>query len=165
MSESRVGYSTYQITLHWLIAAMVIFQLFFGESMTTLVDAAEEGRVLSPAEQAMGSAHYWVGLLILGLVIVRVAVRWIQGAPKPAKSGPIWMQLAARASHALFYLMLLINPILGLLAFYVGDPWGDIHSLNRPVFVVLIVTHAAASLFHQFWFRDGTLRRMVSPTR
>ncbi|WP_348625674.1 cytochrome b/b6 domain-containing protein [Mesorhizobium sp. LNHC221B00] len=87
------------------------------------------------------------------------------GAPRPADRGPVWMRIAARGSHGLFYLVLLATPIVGLLAFYVGDPWGDIHSLSKPVFIVLISVHALAALFHQYWLRDGTLKRMLSPGR
>ncbi|MER9330651.1 cytochrome b [Mesorhizobium sp. M0152] len=165
MSETRLGYSTYQIALHWIIASLVLFQLFFGESMTTVVDAAEEGTAVSPADQTLGSAHYWVGISILVLVIARLVMRLVSGTPKPAEGGTRWMQIAAQISHGLFYLLLLATPLVGLLAFYVGDPWGDIHSLNKPVFMVLISVHALAALFHQYWLRDGTLKRMLSPGR
>ncbi|TRC99651.1 cytochrome b [Mesorhizobium sp. WSM4303] len=165
MSETKLGYSSYQIALHWIIAALVLFQLFFGESMTTVVDAAEDRAAVSPADQTLGSAHYWVGISILVLVVARLIMRLVSGAPKPADRGPGWMQVAARVSHGLFYLLLLATPFVGLLAFYAGDPWGDIHSLNKPVFIILISTHASAALFHQYWLRDGTLRRMLSSGR
>lgn len=165
MTETRIGYSSYQIALHWIIAALVLFQLLFGESMTTVIDAAENGAAVSPADQVLGSAHYWVGISILALVFVRLVMRLISGAPRSADRGPVWMRIAARGSHGLFYLLLLATPIVGLLAFYVGDPWGDIHSLNKPVFIVLISVHALAALFHQYWLRDGTLKRMLSPGR
>ena len=42
-TQPRSGYSSLQIALHWSIAALVLVQLLFGESMTTVVDAAEEG--------------------------------------------------------------------------------------------------------------------------
>ncbi|TGT70893.1 cytochrome b [bacterium M00.F.Ca.ET.159.01.1.1] len=157
------GYSTYQITLHWLIAVLVLFQLFFGESMTTVADAAENGQPASASDQALGSAHYWVGLAILALVLVRLVLRLASGAPAPANRGRRWMQIAAHASHGLFYVLLLATPAAGLLAFYVGDPWGDIHSLAKPAFIVLIAVHALAALYHQFWLKDGTLKRMFSP--
>lgn len=163
--ETKPGYSAIQIGLHWVIAALVLFQIFFGESMTAVVDAAEEGQQVSPTDQALGSAHFWVGIAILALVALRLAIRFVSGAPKPASDGPGWMQTAARVSHGLFYLLLLATPIVGLLAFYVGDPWGDIHSMNKPAFIILIAIHFVASLYHQLWLKDGTLTRMLSPTK
>jgi cytochrome b561 len=74
------------------------------------------------------------------------------------------MQVAARASHGIFYVLLLATPEIGLLAFYLGDPWGDVHSLAKPAFIVLIAVHAVAALYHRFWLKDGTLRRMLSPS-
>lgn len=165
MSENRLGYSSYQIALHWCVALLVLFQLFFGESMTAVVDATEEGHQISGADQALGSAHYWVGLVVLVLVALRLGLRFASGAPKPADAGPKWMEAAARASHALFYFLLLAAPVAGLLAFYLGDPWGDIHSLAKPVFIVLIAVHVLAALYHHFWLRDGTLKKMMVPVR
>lgn len=133
--------------------------------MTTVVDATEEGPPVSSADQALGSAHYWVGLVVLVLVALRLGLRFVAGAPKPADAGPKWMQAAARASHALFYVLLLAMPILGLPAFYLGDPWGDIHALGKPAFIVLIVIHVLAALYHHFWLRDGTLKKMMVPVR
>ena len=150
MAETRVGYSSYQIALHWIIAALVLFQLVFGESMKMVVNAAERGRQISATDQTMGSAHYWVGIAILALVVLRLVLRLATGAAAPASDGPRWMHLAASASHALFYVLLLATPVLGLLAFYVGDPWGDIHSWSKPAFIVLISVHALAAFYHQF---------------
>lgn len=163
MSESRVGYSYLQVALHWVIAALVLFQLFFGESMTTVVDTAEEGLPVSATDQALGSAHYWVGIAILLLALVRLLLRLTLGAPKMAGGSPRWMQIAAHASHGLFYLLLVATPVFGLLATYVGDPWGNIHALNKPAFIILIAIHAAAAFYHQFWLKDGTLAKMISP--
>ena len=164
MSQPRAGYSTSQIVLHWLIAALVLFQLVFGESMETFVDAATEGEPLSRTDQTLGWAHYWVGLAILVLAFGRLAIRLVAKAPKLASAGPAWIQHAVRASHALFYVLLVATPVLGLLGFYLGDPWSDIHTLNKPVFVGLIAVHAVAALYHQYWLRDGTLKRMILPS-
>lgn len=165
MAKSRQGYSSLQIAMHWVIAALVLFQLFFGESMTTVVDAKEEGGVVSGMDETLGLAHYWVGIAVLALIVLRIVIRFIHGAPMPANQSPRWMQMLASASHGLFYLLLVATPIVGLLAFYVGDPWGDIHSLNKPVFIVLIAIHALASIYHQFWLKDGTLTKMIAPAK
>ncbi|MDB5587758.1 MAG: cytochrome b562 [Devosia sp.] len=163
--ESASGYNRVQILLHWLIAALVVFQLLFAGSITTTIDAAEEGSTPSATDQALGASHYWIGIAILVLVLARLVVRLRAGAPAPAASAPNIMQIAAKISHFAFYVLLIATPILGLLAFYFGDPYGPIHMLNRPAFIILIAIHAAAALFHQFWLKDGTLTKMVRPAQ
>ncbi|MCX5497538.1 cytochrome b [Kaistia dalseonensis] len=163
--KPATGYSPLQISLHWAIALLVLFQLLFGESMTTVVDAAEEGTSVSATDQFLANSHYWVGLSILALVALRIVVRLWQGAPPAASEGPSWMEVAAKISHWLFYALLVAVPVTGLLAIYVSDSFGDIHALGKPAFIVLIAIHALAALFHQFWIKDGTLRRMLVPSR
>jgi cytochrome b561 len=131
--------------------------------MTTYVDAARGGRQLSPYDQAMGSAHYWVGLSILLLVLVRLAIRLLIGAPRPAPTTKRWMVFASKATHVAFYGLLVGVPASGLLAFYVWDWMGDIHALAKPAFIVLIGIHAGAALFHHFVLKDTVLRRMLVP--
>ena len=162
--KTKTGYSALQISLYWIIAALVGFQLFFGESMTAVVDAAEENAKASPFDQTMASAHYWVGISVLALVVIRFIVRLFQGAPEPTTE---WQGLAliAKATHWLFYALLVAMPVSGLLAVYVDGEFGDIHSLGKPVFILMIAAHAVAALFHQLYLRDGTLRRMLVPAR
>jgi cytochrome b561 len=163
-SNRPFGYSATQISLHWIIAVLVLFQLLFGESMTTVVDAQAKGTVVSSTDLSMGTAHYWVGVAVLLLVLLRLALRVGFGAPKPAGASPLLVKLAAMA-HWLFYALLLAVPLTGLLAYYFSDPFGDIHGLGKPAVIVLIGLHAAAALYHQFLLKDGTLRRMLVPAR
>lgn len=156
------GYSIYQIGLHWLIAALVIVQLVFGQSMTEVMDAAEEGEPVSALDANMAGLHYYVGISILVLVAVRLALRIWQGAPPPPRTSKA-IELAGRVSHGLFYALLICVPVTGLLGYYVGDPFADIHSWAKPVFIGLIALHVSASLYHQFWRRDGMLMRMLKP--
>ncbi|WP_374381552.1 cytochrome b [Dongia sp.] len=161
MSVSRQGYSGLQILLHWLIAALVLFQLIFGESMGEVKDALEQGLVPDPAEQTMADAHYWVGIAILVLVALRIIVRVAQGAPAPIGSGP--QLLVAKAIHGIFYLLLIAVPVTGLLAVYVNEEIGEVHEIGKPLFIAFIVLHALGALFHHFKLKDETLRRMFVP--
>ncbi|MGV8955292.1 MAG: cytochrome b [Cypionkella sp.] len=158
------GYAPIQITLHWLIAALVVFQLVFGESMVTATDAAEEGTALSTTDAILATAHYWVGLSILALVVTRLIVRLRLGAPHAAEGNPL-LALAAKATHWLFYALLVAVPISGLVTVYINPEVGDIHQLAKPAFIVLIALHAGAALFHQFVLRDGTLMRILVPAK
>jgi cytochrome b561 len=158
---TRQGYSGLQILLHWTIALLVLFQLIFGESMVEVTEALERGEVPDPTEQALASAHYWVGIAILVLVGLRLILRVTQGAPAPIGSGP--QLLLAKAIHGIFYLLLIAVPVTGLLAVYVNDEIGEIHQIGKPVFIAFIVLHALGALFHHFKLKDETLRRMFVP--
>lgn len=164
LNKSVAGYSTTQIALHWLIVVAVLFQLVFGESMTKVVDALEEGGAPSAGDLRFASAHFWVGVTILVLLAIRLAVRLVSGAPEVIGE-PGLLTLAASAAHWLFYALLFLVPVTGLLANYVGGPWGDIHTIGKPVFIALIVLHAAAALYHHFILKDETLLRMLRPSR
>ncbi|MDY0874092.1 cytochrome b [Dongia rigui] len=158
---TKQGYSGLQITLHWLIALLVLFQLIFGESMTNVVDALEENQTPDPTDQTLASAHYWVGIAILVLAALRIVIRLVQGAPEPVGAG---LQLkAAKAIHAIFYLLLIAVPVTGLLAVYVSPEIGDIHEIGKPLFIAFIVLHALGALYHHFMVKDDTLRRMFAP--
>jgi cytochrome b561 len=160
-NRSLSGYTGFQIVLHWLIAAMVLLQLVFGESIAETIKAVERATTASPFDQFFASVHYWTGIAILALVATRLWLRAVAGAPPPRQEG--WMAWAAKLSHALFYVILILMPVTGLLAFYAGDPYGDLHEIGKPVLIILIALHVIASLYHQLWLKDGTLRRMLVP--
>lgn len=159
--HTRRGYSGSQILLHWLIAALVLFQLIFGESMGEAMEEAAEGKSVSAAEQIMADAHYWVGIAILALVALRVLLMARRGAPAPLGHG--WSVIAARIVHGIFYLLLVAVPATGLLAIYVSEDFGEIHEVGKPLFIAFIVIHALGALAHHFLFRDNTLKRMLVP--
>jgi cytochrome b561 len=162
-AQSHGRYSAAQITLHWLIAALVLFQLVFGESMEEFIEAREEGEALSSTDALLGTLHYWIGLAILALVAVRLVLRLRSGAaPVVAETNP-WLEIAAKAVHWAFYVLLLGVPVIGLLAYYYDEPFAEIHALAKPAFISLIVIHAGAALLHQFWLRDGLLTSMLRP--
>jgi cytochrome b561 len=163
-TPDKPGYSSIQIALHWTIAALVLFQLLFGESMVAATDAAETGEALAGKDAALATAHYWVGVAVLVLVAVRLAVRVRSGGATIAESNLVLAWLA-KATHWAFYALLVIVPVSGLLTVYVNPDIGEFHQLAKPVFIVLIALHAGAALFHHFVLRDGTLQRMLRPTQ
>jgi cytochrome b561 len=161
-TTSTRGYTTLQIGLHWLIAALVLVQLVFGESMTESVQAAEKGEPVAALDNTLAGIHYYFGVAILALVAVRLVLRFRRGAvPIPDTNQAL--ELAGRISHWLFYVLLVVAPITGLLAYYFGDPFGEVHELAKPAFIGLIALHVAAALYHQYWRRDGLLMRMLRP--
>ncbi|SEN89913.1 cytochrome b561 [Loktanella fryxellensis] len=60
----------------------------------------------------------------------------------------------------MFYARLIVVPVTGLLGYYYGDPYDEWHTYAKPVFIGLIALHVAASLYHQFWRKEGRKRRL-----
>lgn len=97
-----VRYSTGAIILHWLIAALLIFQVGLGLRMDDL-----EG----PAKFAAVQLHKSVGITILLLVALRLVWRFYRKPPPIAANG--WEKPLAHLVHILLYLLLFALPISG----------------------------------------------------
>lgn len=163
MSASQpLSYSRAQILLHWVIALLVFFQLIFGESIHDYGRALRKGTTLDTTTFIMGNAHIWVGVAVLVLMLARIALRLSHGAPAPIP-GPKLQEMAAKAIHGLFYLLLIAAPLTGLAAWYLKiRPAGEVHELMKPVFIVLIALHIVGALWHKFALKDATMQRMLS---
>lgn len=174
MAEPRNRYSPVSLTLHWLIAALVVAQIV----LITAHEAADG------ADPYIGW-HKSVGLLILVLTLARLAWRAFNPAiPLPADMKR-WEKLLARATHVLFYVVLLVMPLTGWLASSAGGreiPWFglfnwpllpvgggreaaggfmDVHELVVKGLYVLIALHVIGALKHHFVDRDNVLHRML----
>lgn len=163
MSRTQpASYSPLHIALHWLIAAMVLFQLIFGERIEELGRALKDGGTPDAATIFMGNAHIWVGIAILVLTIVRLLVRARYGVPAPLPSSRS-QELAARAVHGLLYVAMVLVPVTGLVAWYGGvHTAGEIHELAKPLFIILTALHVLGAIYHQIALKDGALMRMFS---
>ncbi len=164
-AERPSGYTGIQIALHWVIAALVLFQLVFGEDMGAAFRAVRNGEPMDAGQTLAGNLHIWIGVAILVLAAIRLVTRLGYGAPPPPAGSSALQARLADGMHWLFYVLLFTVPVSGLVAWYVTPAAGAIHELCKPAFVVLIVGHAAAALYHQFVVRDGVLRRMLAPGR
>ncbi|WP_421725544.1 cytochrome b [Bauldia sp.] len=154
------AYSLSQIVLHWSIAALVLWQLFFS-------DDPPENRAGAAAQgfwtEMLTSSHLWAGFAILALVAVRIAIRLRRGPPPPVPDEGRVQAATAKVVHALFYGLLIYMPVTGILAYYFNLPLTGLHELGEPLFVGLIAIHVIASLWHQFVLRDGLFRRIIVP--
>src|SRR4051794_21566720 len=80
-------YSSLQKTLHWLIAALIVVMIAVGLAMRNIGEG--------PVTNFLYELHKSTGLLILGLALLRIAVRLRRGAPPPAPGVPALQRLAA----------------------------------------------------------------------
>lgn len=162
MSRTKpASYSTLHIFLHWLIAALIFFQLIFGESIKDYGRALRDGTP-DAMTAFMGNAHIWVGIAILVLSLVRLAIAFTYGVPAPIPGAKLQL-VAAKAVHGLLYLLMIAVPVTGLVAWFGGiHTAGEIHEFGKPAFIILIVLHVAGALYHQFVLKDRTLSRMAT---
>ncbi|MFC4278392.1 cytochrome b [Achromobacter aloeverae] len=174
-SPQGARYSRPAIILHWLVFLLVALALFAIEI---------RGPRGSDTRALWTGIHVWAGCTVLVVTAIRLAWRLAHGVPAPEAEGGTFLVLCARALHWLFYLVLIAQPLLGILmtnmagrpVTLMGTDWsfslvGE-HPDLRPgvkaahLFIgnalyYLIGLHALAALWHQFIRRDGTLRRML----
>ncbi|MXN63437.1 cytochrome b [Stappia sp. GBMRC 2046] len=162
-TSSPSNYSLAQITLHWLIAALVVFQLVFGESIAHAERALARGRAVDAIDLFLANAHIWAGFAILALMIARLGLRIRHGVPPAPEKEPAYAVLVMKAAHFLFYVLLFAAPITGAIAYYLLPEAGEIHEAMKPAFIVLIAIHVLAALWHQVILRDGVMKRMIRP--
>jgi cytochrome b561 len=181
LSDTAVlRYGAVAQALHWLIAALVLVMFGLGWYMADLP--------LGQQKFDLYQLHKSLGITIFGLAAVRLLWRWFHPAPPLPGSMPPWERAAARTSHALLYLMLLAQPLIGFLQSNAANfpvvLWGVLplpevigsdealgetlvvlHRWNSRLLLLLILVHAAAALRHHFVLKDDVLRRMLPAAR
>ena len=168
-------YHPSQILLHAVIGLLIVLTFAFGKYVA--------GLPLSPAKFQLISYHKWGGMLVLLLVVVRIVLRLLKGAPPlPATMSPL-ARLAAHAGHLALYVLMLAVPLSGwLMSSAYGIPVVLFGVLPLPDFVPvsegladvlkeahkiaalsmagLVLLHVAGALKHHFVDRDGLMSRM-----
>jgi cytochrome b561 len=164
---------------HWTIVLLLLVQATIG---LVMVDLPKK-----PAVIPVFSFHKSLGLTILALALLRLA--WRAFDPRPTKPAgmPRWQVFAARAGHALLYVLLFLVPLSGwwydsvsaLRPLYwfglvqvppLGGPdpaipdlkgiARDWHELLFWALAFVAAGHAAMAVIHQFIKHDGVLARM-----
>jgi cytochrome b561 len=163
MSRNKLDLQSYhwcQVALHWLIAVLVAVQYATGSSIERTHHAVARGLEPEALDLTLHAIHNRTGLVIFGLMLIRLAVRLLIGAPAPAVADGEWQSRLARATHLGFYLILLVQASTGAIASYIFWPLSVVHVTLSKVLLALITLHALAALRH-FSKRDGTMERMV----
>ena len=169
-------YTLTAVTLHWLVALLILSLFGLGLYMSDLS--------LSPTKLRLINWHKWLGVTVFMLVLVRLA--WLATHRPPAlpASMPAWQRMGAHIAHGLLYVLMIVVPLSGWLmssakgfqTVYFGvlpipdllhknpdlGKWlEDLHAWLNYGFMVLVAGHAGAALWHHHWERDGVLARMV----
>ncbi|MET0271122.1 MAG: cytochrome b [Sphingomonas sp.] len=176
-AATRDRYTLVAIWLHWVIAALVLWNLAGGIGQAFLPEAAAE---------LLWSGHKAIGISVLFLSVARLAWR-LGHRPPPLPAMPRWQAVSAHALHWSFYLLIILMPLSGwvfssaaekrrplnffglfdipYLPVAQGPDAGAVphgfHVYAGWTMAALVVLHIAAALKHHFVDRDRTLARML----
>jgi cytochrome b561 len=185
-ATSKDRYSAAAITLHWLIALLILSNIGLAWYFNTLTGLDR----VAPTQ-----LHKSIGITVLLLTLLRVGLRLtMRPPPLPSDTAP-WEAFVAKAVHLLFYVVLLGLPLTGWfmvsasplihvfpIKLYGLVEWPAIgplttlpraqmhetheafetaHGLLAKLTYVLIVLHVGAALMHQFVRRDVIVSRMI----
>jgi cytochrome b561 len=171
---SEIRYSSTAIALHWFMAMMIIGLIAVGFYMSS--------QKITPSVIKLYMTHKSVGLCVLALAMIRIIWR-LTHKPPALPAMPNWQAKASHISHALLYALMVMMPLSGwLMNSATGTPmklfgmlkipslieksseqvelWKNVHGIFAWGLVVLISVHIMAAIKHQFFQRDGLMRRM-----
>lgn len=177
--NSTERYGSLSIGLHWVMLFLLI-----------AVYACIELRGIYPKgsnpREALKTWHFMLGLLVFVLALFRLGINITSSSPRVEPNPPMWQTLSAKLMHAALYMLMFGMPLLGWLLlsasgktipFFglelpaligknkdVADLIKEIHETGGTIGYFLIGLHAAAALFHHYFVRENTLKRML-PSR
>jgi cytochrome b561 len=178
-------YSLVAMSLHWLIATLILTNIGIAWYFNTLHGLAR----LAPI-----AWHQSLGLSVLILSLARLAWRLANPAPPLPPEMPTWERWVAKLVHVLFYVVMIGMPLTGwamrsasplhhiLPIRLFSLPWPavpplahltgaaaqaaehrfqTVHGLLAKLAYVLVVLHVSGALRHQFISKDLVVARMV----
>ena len=177
--DSSTSYDGVMRAIHWTTLALVAGAF----AAVWIADPALVGPYVRPVIQV----HRSLGLTVAALTIFRLAWRWRARIPPLSADLPMVQKIAARAAEGVLYVLLVAQPVIGLLytnayglrvnLYFLGElpaligrdrplaaQLGNVHFFLGYSLLVLIGLHSAAALFHHFIRRDDVLNAML-PTR
>lgn len=177
-------YTSVAIALHWLIALSIIGLLIMGLTMT------QKGLLPQQLQFQMFQWHKSLGLSVLALSLLRLVWRLLHKPPALPAHMPLWEKMAAKGTHFLFYVLMIVLPLSGWVLVSTSS-WGlptiwfglfewphlplaeiankdginhtasDAHEWLAYLLMGLLALHIGAALKHYFIDRDDVVSHMV----
>ncbi len=180
MDDAR--YSLPHRLIHWAVALLVLLALIAGAFLYTYGFNGLKESFGLPATNAIYKYHKTAGVLILGLMVLRLGLRLGAGVPAPLDSLTPLERNLSRAVHWLLYAAVIAMAVVGWLATAAGGfpveffDWklpgliGKDKALSETLYLVhgllgltilgLAGLHIAGAIRHWKVKRDGVMRRM-----
>jgi cytochrome b561 len=179
-ADVRTRYGAVAQIFHWVIAALIVTQFVLARMADDLPLGARKLGLLA--------RHKSFGMTVLMLAILRLLWR-VNHAPPALPAGMTrFERLAAKGTHAAFYVLLFAMPLSGWMmssaknysvSWFGLFTWPNLIGKSEPAFEFLrnthetlsdllfaiAVLHILAALKHHFWNRDDVLLRMLPFTK
>ncbi|MGK3142195.1 cytochrome b561 [Pantoea sp. C2G6] len=169
-------YARSQIFFHWLTVLLLII----AYATIELRGLAEKG---TWQRNAMMITHFSAGFSVMIIMLARLYLRSRKTTPPVTPPLARWQTGLSHLVHTLLYALFIVLPALGLTSRYLRAKEWSLFGLNMPVAATpdpatasmlinlhetlaplgywLIGLHALAALFHHYFLRDTTLRRIM----
>jgi len=160
-------YSKVAITLHWMIAILILSLIAFGFLMT---------QEWMPQRFKIYQWHKSFGIVVLLLSVFRLVWRLTHKAPALPDGMKLWEVWVAKLTHIGFYVvsastlpienkLFYLIPLPDLPGVSASEAMADrlklLHEIGAKLILLLFVLHVGGALKHHFVAKDGTLARMI----
>ena len=167
-------YSRPAIFFHWVLAALIPFQIGLGWYMLSIED--------TPGSAAYFALHVSLGLTAALLIALRVILRLRNRPAALPATLAAWQVKVANLTHVLLYVLLVLMPITGFLGASVGgeplaffgiplpawtsgsdtlkEQFFTAHAILAWALVALVSLHVLGALKHLLIDKDSVFGRM-----
>jgi cytochrome b561 len=175
-AASTSHYGAMSIALHWTTLALIIAIYVSIQWHETLPRGTELRRLTE-------DWHIYLGLILLPLALYRFIIILRTSIPPITPTPPRWQLLASKALKVYLYVLMIGMPIIGWILLSAEGHTVALFSLPLPALApesealadtakeaheilgasgyAFITLHAIAGLYHHFFVKDDTLRRIL----
>jgi cytochrome b561 len=179
LTEKNAGagkYTLLAVTLHWVMALLIIGLLVLGYYMVDIPKGV-------PDRASYFNLHKSFGVLAALLIILRIGWRFTHHAPPLPGGMASWTEKLSGLIHIMLYLCMVLQPLTGYLSssfnkygvkffgielprwagedVYMRDLFMSLHHQLSTVLIVLIAIHVLGALKHLLVDRDQIFQRML----
>ena len=143
-----VQFSATQKILHRAVVALIALQYLVFDHMGRPFHALMDGE--PGAYTTTSIAHIVIGSGVLIAMLWRVSLRVMRGSPSHPEQEPGWAGSLAHLTHWIFYGLLVLLPVMGLLAWFgtLGEA-AELHEIGTTILIGVMVVLLVSVSVHQ----------------
>lgn len=175
-TQAPARYHRAIISLHWLMLLLLI-------AVYACIELRELFPKGSDPRKALKMWHFMLGLSVLAFALVRLTMRLRFGTPPIVPTPPALQQKIATITHVILYALMIGMPLAGwmilsaeghAIPFFglelppliapdkeLAKQIEEMHTTFGTVGYFLIGLHALAGIYHHYFVKDNTLKRMM----